>query len=137
MAYMSQENKAALAPAIKAICKKYGLKASLAVRNHSSLVLNVKEGPIDFIGNSNEVCAADPYQVANGFKPNDDGYEGVNPYHFRKHYSGKALAFLEEVIPAMMVGNHNNSDIQSDYFDVGWYIDVNIGQWRKPYKFVA
>lgn len=137
MAYMSQENKAALAPAIKAICKKYGIKASLAVRNHSSLVLNVKEGPIDFIGNSNAVCAADPYQVANGFKPNNDGHEGVNPYHFRKHYDGVALAFLEEVIPAMMIGNHNNSDIQSDYFDVGWYIDVNIGQWRKPYKFVA
>ena len=41
--------------------------------------------------------------------------------------------FLSEVIPAMNNGNHDNSDIQTDYFDVGWYIDVNIGKWNKPY----
>jgi hypothetical protein len=33
----------------------------------------------------------------------------------------------------MMVGNHNRSDIMSDYHDVGWYVDINIGQWNKPY----
>lgn len=137
MAYMSQAKKAELAPAIKAICKKYGIKASLAVQHHSGLVLNIKEGPIDFIGNSNAVCAADFYQVAQGFQPNDSGNQSVNPYHYKKHYDGKALAFLEEVIPAMMIGNHNNSDIMTDYFDVGWYIYVNVGQWDKPYKVVA
>jgi len=21
----------------------------------------------------------------------------------------------------------------TDYFNVGWYIDVNIGKWNKPY----
>jgi hypothetical protein len=30
-------------------------------------------------------------------------------------------------------GNHDNSDVQTDYFDVGWYVDVNIGSWDKPY----
>jgi hypothetical protein len=137
MAYMSQDKKASLAPAIKAICKKYGIKASLAVRHHSGLVLNIKEGPIDFIGNSNAVCGADFYQVARGFVPNEDGYESVNPYHYEKHYDGQALKFLQEVIPAMLVGNHDNSDSMIDYFDVGWYIYINIGQWDKPYKVVA
>ena len=56
MAYVSQELKAKLAPKIKAICKKYGVKASLAVRNHSVLCLNIKSGKIDFIGNFNETC---------------------------------------------------------------------------------
>jgi hypothetical protein len=36
----------------------------------------------------------------------------------------------------MMVGNHDRSDIQSDYFDVGWYVDINIGRWNKPYALV-
>ena len=57
MAYVSQELKSKLSPQIKAICKKYGVKASLAVRNHSTLVLNVKSGKIDFIrdyGNSDD-----------------------------------------------------------------------------------
>ena len=51
MAYVSQELKAKLAPAIKSICKKYGVKASIAVSNHSTLVLNIKQGRIDFIEN--------------------------------------------------------------------------------------
>jgi len=36
MAWMNQERKAALAPAIKAALKKYGLKGSLSVNNHST-----------------------------------------------------------------------------------------------------
>jgi hypothetical protein len=133
MAYISQDRKKALAPKIKAICKKYGVKATLAIRTHSTLVLNIKSGTIDFIGNGNEVCGNDHYQVAQGFKPNTSGYESVNPYHFKSHYSGRALAFITEVYAAMMVGNHDNSDIQTDYFDVGWYVDINIGKWNAPY----
>lgn len=111
MAYMNQEKKAKLAPAIKAICKKHGIKASLAVNNYSTLVLNVKSGKIDFGGTRQQ----------------------VNPYWYHEHFDGAALAFLSEVIPAMNQGNHDRSDIQTDYFDVGWYIDVNIGRWDRPY----
>ena len=133
MAYMNQERKAERATAIKAILKKYNVKGSLAVRNHSTLVLNIKSGAIDFIGNSNKVCGADHYQVAQGFKPNVSGYDSVNPYHFQPHYSGKALTFMKEIFKAMNKGNHDNSDVQTDYFDVGYYVDVNIGQWDKHY----
>ena len=133
MAYVSQELKSKLSPAIKAVCKKYGIKASVAVRNHMTLALNVKSGKIDFIGNSNRVCGADFYQVARGFKPNTTGYDQVNPYHFQSHYDGDAKAFLSEVLAVMNDGNWDKSDIQSDYFNVGWYVDVNIGSWNKPY----
>jgi len=33
----------------------------------------------------------------------------------------------------MNEGNHDNSDIMTDYFDVGWYISVRLGKWDKPY----
>ena len=134
MAYVSQELKSKLSPAIKAVCKKYGIKASIAVRNHMTLALNVKSGKIDFIGNSNRVCGADFYQVAQGFKPNTTGYDQVNPYHFQCHYDGDARAFLSEVLAVMNDGNWDKSDIQTDYFNVGWYVDVNIGSWNKPYS---
>ena len=45
----------------------------------------------------------------------------------------EAVSFLDEVLPAMNVGNHNRSDLMTDYFDVGWYIDINIGRYNKPY----
>lgn len=131
MAYVSQELKAKLAPTIKAICKKYNVKASLAVRHHSTLVLNIKQGDIDFIGNyaSTTGKGTDDWAVKKG---NID----VNTYWFRDHFDGKAKSFLEEVITAMNNGNHDRSDIQTDYFDVGWYIDVNIGKWNQPYALV-
>ena len=127
MAYVSQDLKAKLAPKIKAICAKYGVKASLAVRNHSTLVLNIKSGKIDFIKNFNETNSR-----GDRFTP-ADGSIGVNPYWYKDHFTGSALKFLSELIPAMNNGNHDNSDIQTDYFDVGWYIDVNVGKWNKPY----
>ena len=131
MAFMNQSKKAALAPAIKSALKKYGIKGSLAVRNHSTLVLNIKSGPIDFISNYNETVGSRP----GGFRLGQPAEEciQVNRYWFREHFSGKAKSFLSEVLAAMNTGNHDNSDAQIDYFDVGWYVDVNIGNWSKPY----
>ena len=50
MAYVSQEKKKELAPGIKAVLKKYGMKGTLAVRHHSSLVCNIKRGKLDILG---------------------------------------------------------------------------------------
>ena len=119
MAYMNQEKKAKLAPAIKAICKQYKVKASLSVRNHTELVLTIKSGPVDFFGNYTGVAK---------------GNINVNDHHYQSVYTGEALEFLTEIIPAMNVGNHNNSDTMSDYFDVGFYISINVGTWDKPYQ---
>ena len=121
MAYMSQEKKAKIAPAVKAILKKYNVKASLAVRNHMTLVLNVKQGSIDFIKDFGNPEDAAKFGIQ------------VNTYWYHEHFVGESKKFLTEVITAMNDGNHDRSDIQTDYFDVGWYVDVNIGQWNKPY----
>ena len=132
MAYFNQERKAQLAPAIKAILKKYKVKGSLAVRNHSSFVLNIKSGAIDFIGNYNNTVAAQP----GGFRAGNPAVKSldVNPYWYQEHFDGRALDFFKEIFTAMNVGNHDRSDIQSDYFDVGWYVDVNVGAWNQPYE---
>ena len=135
MAYMSQDLKKSLTPKIKAICKKYGIKATLAVRGGSTLVLNVSQGRIDFIDNFNRTVGASTWYTRNGFTPAKDHLD-VNPYHFKDQFAGSALEFIKEVHTAMMKGNHDRSDMQSDYFDVGWYVDINIGKWNRPYALV-
>ena len=60
----------------------------------------------------------------------------INDYHYETQFSGKALELLKKIIPTMNGGNHDRSDIQSDYFDVGWYVDVSIGEFKKPYQVV-
>ena len=137
MAYVSQELKAKLAPSIRAVCKKHGIKASVAVRNHSTLVLNIKQGSIDFVENFIETDKAKSYckymdedQIS--YLRKNQSLD-VNPYHYRDHFSGRARKFLIEVMTIMNDGNWDKSDIQTDYFNVGWYVDVNIGRWNKPY----
>ena len=133
MAYMSQERKASIAPAIKKVLKKYGVKGSLAVRHHSTLTLNIKSGKIDFIKNFNETADR---LAGNRFTPATDSID-VNPYWYHEHFSGVAKKCLQELIQAMNAGNHDRSDAQTDYFDVGWYISVKIGRWDRPYELIS
>lgn len=134
MAYMNQEKKAKIAAKIKPILAKYGVKGSLSVRNHSTVVLTLKSGKIDFIANSNRVCGNSHYQVSRGFQPNTRGYSDVNPYWYQDHYDGKAKQFLDEIFPALKSADwYDESDAMVDYFNTAYYVDVNVGKWNKPY----
>ena len=127
---------------VKPILKKYGIKGTFAVRNHSTICLNVKSGKIDFIENYISTDANLPY----GKHFSSDQVEyirknksiDVNPYWFQDHFTGKAKSFLLETFAAMKsAGNwYDNSDAQIDYFDTAYYVDVNIGSWNKPYEVV-
>ena len=134
MAYMNQERKAKINKMLKPILAKYKVKGSLSVRNHSTIVLTLKSGAIDFIGNSNRVCGNDFYQVQRGFKPTTSGYDQVNPYWFQDHYDGDAKAFLTEAFKALKSADwYDESNAMIDYFNTAYYVDVNIGKWNTPY----
>lgn len=137
MAYVSKANIDSKRDRVKAILKKYNLKGMLSGTNDSTLTLKIKEGALDFIGNHADTEAAKTY----GRPPHlptieqlrQYKYTTINPYWYNEHYTGDCLAFLKQVMVVMNEGNHDNSDIQSDYFDVGWYVSVQVGQWDKPY----
>jgi len=131
MAYMSQENKKSKEPLIKALLKKYGLKGSVSVRHYSTLVVNIKSGCIDFIGNYNETGKAT--RCGRDFREVTDGHIQVNTHWCQEHFTGVARDCLKELIEVMDTSNHDRSDPMVDHFDVGWYININIGQWDKPY----
>ena len=116
---MNQEKKKTLAPKIKQALKKHNMKGTLSVDNYSTLRLTLQSGPIDF-----NYIGQDGRTIRN-----------INEYWYKDHFKDnpEALAFLSDVIPAMNNGNHDNSDMMTDYFDVGWYVSVNLGRWDKPY----
>ena len=123
MAYMNQEKKAVIAAKLKPVLKKYGVKGTLSVRNHSSIVLNVKSGPVDFITDYGDAEDARKFGIQ------------VNPYWFHEHFTGKSKKFLEEAFDALKgAGYYDNSNAQIDYFDTAYYYDINIGRWNKPYE---
>ena len=120
MAYVSQKDKAELAPEINKVLKKYGMKGSIAVRHHSTLVVNLRSGDIDFSGNYTH----------------GDRYIQVNEYWIDDHYKDNLTArdFLNELLAAMKGPKYfNNDDAMTDYFHRSHYTDINVGKWNKPY----
>jgi hypothetical protein len=140
MAYMSKENKDSKAPLLRALAKQYGLTATVAVRHHSTLQLNVSKGKIDFIANHADTVYKTNHWAAD--KEKDYEYNKTRTYmqvshHWTDNFDGKAKEFLDKAFAIMFEGNHDNSDIMTDYFDIGWYCDINIGKWDKPYIVTA
>lgn len=140
MAYMNQERKKELAPEIKKVLKRWGVKASIGVQNHSTLVVNISQGPLDFRKQYEAVEPPEYYRPEEHSRwyesrKNDSSIQ-VNTYHIERNWEGDCGVFLQELKDAMSIGNWDRSDIQTDYFDVGWYTDINIGKWKKPYKLI-
>lgn len=125
---MNQEKKATILQLVKPILKKYGIKGSLSVRNHSSICLNIKSGPIDFIGNYNAGVDINHQFLAKN-------YLQVNVYWVQDHFTGVAQEFLLEAVMALKGADYyNNSDAMTDYFDTAYYYNINVGTWDKPYE---
>ena len=117
MAYVSKETKKELAPGIKAVLKKYGMKGTISVNNYMTLVVKIKNGPIYFDGHT---CGS------------------VNVYHIDKFFNGTAKKFLTELLAAMKGTKwYDKSDAMIDYFDTAWYNGIKIGEYGKPVEVIA
>ena len=123
MAYVSKQDKARLAPGIKAVLNKYNMKGSISVRDHSTLVVKVKSGRIDF----------------SDYMRGPDQYIDVNVYWIDSRYAGIQRDFLNELLEACKGdGYFNDDDTMTDYFHRSHYIDIMIGSaWNKPYTFMG
>jgi len=144
MAYFTQEQKKQMTPKIKAVLSLYGLKGSLSVNRHSTVVLTIQQGPIDFIGNTLRVAENTlAHQPGNEMlkrsveqdRETPPTYLKLNEYHYQSHHTGDALRCLKDLFAILFEGNHDRSDIMTDYFDVGWYVNLHIGRWDRPYQY--
>ena len=122
MAYMSQERKKRIAKLLKDVVKPYNLKYTLSVINKSTLKMTITSGDVDFFGDSENKDAVKA------------DYLLINPYWFRCHFHGESVEVIGKILSAMNDGNHDRSDIMTDYFDVGWYVEIVVGRHNEPYK---
>jgi hypothetical protein len=123
MAFISKEEKNALAFLLRALGKKYGVTLTVARHNHSTIVLNISQGKINFFSDYN--------------LKDDSDYIQVNHYRIDYNFCGISQEFLNECYRILNANNYNNSDSMIDYFDIGFYIDINIGKFGKPYIFLT
>jgi hypothetical protein len=130
MAYMNQEKKKEIAVLLKEKLKGYDIKYSLAVDNHSTIVLNINKGSVDFISDYYNNAKSNPnYRDEVCTRQ----YVGVNNYHIEDYFTGERKEILEIANECLNLNNFDKSDAMTDYFYVGHYVEINVGKWNKDY----
>lgn len=129
MAYVSQERKKHLVANLKKVIPA-DWKWTTSVRNSSTISLNIWSAPVDLIAEHVRVHDTRHPLEKYTAKPS---YLDVNTY-WLGHSFDEHLELFEQIKDALNDGNHDRSDSYTDYFDVGWYIDINLGKWDKPFK---
>lgn len=127
MAYVSREKKGKVMSLLKGIVPK-DWKWSLKVDNGSSLVMTISEGPKEL--------AVQPahYEFGQWVEEKVDLYRQINTYYPDKAFpEGPVNDKVVEIVKALNLDNYNNSDLHTDYHDVGHYVNLHVGRWNKPY----
>ncbi|OCX76816.1 hypothetical protein A6O26_20755 [Acidithiobacillus thiooxidans] len=124
MAIMTQEKKATIATELKKFMPK-DWKYSLSVRHHSEIVMIIRSAPIDLLEASG-LAGDKECRVSRYFRPAE--LFPKNP---------ELAELFGKIKDALNLGNYDKSDVMTDYFDVGHYVDLRIGKWDKPFQIAA
>ena len=104
-----------------------------------TLYVTIKEGALDFIVAAQKIN--NDYAEMRGIKPVImDNYDTIYYGHAERYrrFDETIANFIEELDAAMKgVNYYNNDDAMTDYFDRAFYIDINIGNWEKPYIYTG
>lgn len=142
MAYVSADLVKTVRAKIKPVLAKHGLKGTVSGTGKGTLSLNISAGKVDFIGSHYRHAMAEGCVRYGHYLTRDEIQEewdqckcmAINPYWYQEHFQQKEVEILRELMAILQEGNWDKSDIMSDYFNVGWYVDINIGKWDKPYE---
>ena len=92
-------------------------KFSVRKRHYTTVDVAILSGPLDLT------------------EGEERDYIQVNTHWIQDHYKDKPEIrdFLQRVTDIINKGNFDKSDIMTDYFHVGFYVSLSIGEWDRPY----
>ena len=137
MAYITQENKKELSVGIKRVLAKYNVKGTIGIHNHSTIVVRLKSGDLDILGNywdnyTNKVETGRTEQW--NLRTEKPTSISVNNHFVDSSYSSEVANFLNELVAEMKGERYfNDTDIMTDYFHCSHYLDIEVGNYDKPY----
>lgn len=138
MAYISTEDVKHIRNELKKELPQY--KFSVVRDHHSSVTISLMKGPA-----FNDYEYFDRYNnVTKTANLSDGEHHQINQYHLEDFYGKENAEILSKIdtisrtAPAKNGGKvwYNDSDIQTDYFDIAYYVHINVGKWNKPYEVV-
>lgn len=134
MAYVDQAKKAIIAAELKKVIPA-GWKHSLSVSNHSTIVLTISAAPVDLLAEVRRVGSREAARIGRDYHADFQNVQ-LNTY-WLEHALDESLAVFTAIKAALNTGNHNRSDPYTDYYDVGHYVEINIGRWNKQFIYLA
>lgn len=141
MAHISKEQVQEKRRLISALCKEYGIQATVSGANSSTLSVTIRKGTIDFLGNYVDTVGNNwlngKHQIDNALFYKKREYMIVNQYCLEKQFSGIALDFMTELLQIMKIGHFDHSDAMTDYFYCAWYNGISVGKGNKPYVLIT
>ena len=136
MAYINAEDVNHIRVALKKEFPQY--KFSVTRDHHLGVNINFMKGP--------RFAEYEYFDRYSGEMKEDnlDGYHQINHFHLESFYGKENAEILGKVseiahtAPGLAGGKeyYNNNDIQSDYFDVAYYVSISVGKWNKEYEIV-
>lgn len=119
MAYLTKEKTIEVRNALKSAFPE--IKFSVRNADRSSLEVAIMAAPYDFFAGED----------AERLERN--GYQGINHYHFMRDPNILEKAIIDKIVRICNIGNYDNSRIEIDYFDCGYYFNLKVGKWDKPF----
>jgi len=112
MAYMSKEHAKQIRDNLKKAFPEF--KFSVTITHNTGISVAILSSPLDF---SEDL--------------NGSGNIEINHYHIDIYKNAETFKKMYDIINE---GNFDESDLQSDYFHVGFYVYLSVGKWDKVYQ---
>ena len=133
MAFMNQELKKEISGALTNALKGSGLKYTLSTDRYS-ITMTIQSGPVDFFGSYEKKMAARKDGGPEYYRNYTCGYFEINNSWYSEHFTDEVCVVLKKIYDAINIKNFDKSDITTDFFHVGYYVNVLVGKYGKPYK---
>ena len=137
MAYISAEDVNHIRVALKKEFPQY--KFSVTRDHHLGVMIAFMKGPA-----FKDFEYFDRYTHETKIGTLNEDHHQINHFHLEDFYGKENAEILGKVseiahtAPGLAGGKkyYNNNDIQSDYFDVAYYVSIHVGKWNKEYEIV-
>lgn len=138
MKYIDQQMKKEITPRIREVLEKYNMRANIFVRDNETLVVNIRSGALDLIGNAKQVVSLENKTQAKELRHKaPKKYININPYWYHRHFDGHTKKFLDELFDSIKGEDpwfDNMEDV--DLYDTPYQFRVVAGEPKRPYRYV-
>jgi hypothetical protein len=130
MAYITQDQKKEIAAILKARMPKE-MKYSLSIRHHSTIEMTIYSAPVDLLGMVNAHNKQEAEWRSHPFHECTKSVQGIGRH---PEIFGDYAPIIEAAQDALNLNNYDRSDSQSDYFEVGHYVRMDLGRFDRPFQ---